>query len=54
MVLSILWEIPLAPALVVLVDAYATNDIAAAIKACGDQLRREEVRQITEMLLVVL
>ena len=36
--------IPLAPALVVLVDAYATSDIAAGIKAHGDQLRRELVR----------
>ena len=35
---------PLAPALVVLVDAYATSDIAAGIKAHGDQLRREVVR----------
>jgi hypothetical protein len=35
---------PLAPALVVLVDAYATSDIAAGIKAHGDQLRRELVR----------
>ena len=36
--------IPLAPALVVLVDAYATSEIAAGIKARGDQLRREVVR----------
>lgn len=36
--------IPLAPALAVLVDAYATSDIAAGIKAHGDQLRRELVR----------
>ena len=36
--------IPLAPALVVLVDAYATSDIAAGIRAHGDQLRRELVR----------
>ena len=36
--------IPLAPALIVLVDAYATSDIAAGIKAHGDQLRREVVR----------
>ena len=36
--------IPLAPALVVLVDAYAKSDIAAGIKAQGDQLRREVVR----------
>jgi hypothetical protein len=35
---------PLAPALVVLVDAYARSDIAAGIKANGDQLRREVVR----------
>ena len=35
---------PLAPALVVLVDAYATSDIAAGIKADGDQLRREVMR----------
>ena len=35
---------PLAPDLVVLVDAYATSDIAAGIKAYGDQLRREVVR----------
>ena len=37
---------PLAPALVVLVDAYATSDIAAEIKAHGDQLRREVVRTV--------
>jgi hypothetical protein len=36
--------IPLAPALVVLVDAYATSDIAAGIKADGDKWRREVVR----------
>ena len=35
---------PLTPALVVLVDAYATSDIAAGIKAEGEQLRREVVR----------
>ena len=35
---------PLAPALVFLVDAYATSDIAAGIKDHGDQLRREVVR----------
>jgi hypothetical protein len=34
----------LAPALVVLVDAYATSDIAAGIKADGEKLRREVVR----------
>ena len=35
---------PLAPALVNLVDAYARSDIAAGIKADGEQLRREVVR----------
>ena len=35
---------PLAPALVVLVDAYATSDIAAGIKADGEKLRREVLR----------
>ena len=35
---------PLVPPLIVLVDAYATSDIAAGIKAVGDQLRREVVR----------
>jgi hypothetical protein len=36
--------IPLAPALFILVDAYATSEIAAGIKARGDRLRREVVR----------
>ena len=35
---------PLAPALMVLVDAYTASDIAAGIKADGEQLRREVVR----------
>jgi hypothetical protein len=35
---------PLAPALIVLVDAYSTSDIAAGIKTEGEQLRREVVR----------
>jgi hypothetical protein len=35
---------PLTPALVNLVDAYARSDIAAGIKADGEQLRREVVR----------
>jgi hypothetical protein len=34
----------LAPAFVVLVDAYATSDIAAGINADGDQSRKEVVR----------
>ena len=37
----------LAPALVFLVDAYATSDIAAGIKADGEKLRREVVRTDT-------
>jgi hypothetical protein len=37
----------LAPALVYLVDAYATSDIAAGIKADGEKLRREVVRTDT-------
>ena len=35
---------PVAPALMTLVDAYATSNIAAGIKADGEQLRSEVVR----------
>jgi len=37
-------DAPIAPALSSLVEAYASSGIAAAIKADGDQLRREVVR----------
>jgi len=39
----------LAPALISLVDAYARSDIAAGIKAEGEQLRREVVRTDNEV-----
>lgn len=39
---------PVAPALLNLVDAYATSDIAAEIKADGENLRREVVRTDNE------
>lgn len=40
-------NVPVAPALNVLVEAYATSTIAAEIKADGEQLRREVVRADT-------
>ena len=37
-------EVPVAPALSSLVEAYAASDIAAGIKADGEELRREVIR----------
>lgn len=39
-----LQNVPVAPALNILVDAYASSSIAAEIKADGEELRREVVR----------